>query len=266
MKDLGKWIVAGMVIVLVVLVLFGCFTVVDAGERGVVLRMGAINRTLSEGFGFKFPIIERVVKMNVRTQKYETKAPAYSRDIQPVDTIIALNFHVDLNAANILYLEVGKQYLATVIEPSIQESVKAITSGYTAQQLVEERHRVKESIKFQLSERLAKNHIIVDEFSIVNFEFSDEYETSIEAKQIAQQSALKAENDLKRIEFEAKQRIATATAEAEAIKIQASSISASGGAEYVRLKAVEKWDGKLPVYMLPDATMPFISINSTPNQ
>ncbi len=80
---------------------------------------------------------------------------------------------------------------------------------------------------------------------------------------MAQQQALKAANDLDRIKTEAEQRVAQATAEAEAIKIQAQAITQQGGRDYVQLKAVEKWDGKLPGQMIPGSAVPFIPLNRT---
>ena len=107
--------------------------------------------------------------------------------------------------------------------------------------------------------RLEK-YFAIDEFSIIDFSFSDEYEKAVEAKQVAQQSALKAENDLLRIKTEAEGRLAGARAEAEAIKIQAQAITQQGGKDYVQLKAIEKWNGQVPSHMIPGGTVPFIDL------
>jgi len=165
--------------------------------------------------------------------------------------------------ANKLWQEVGGDYESRLIDPSIQESVKAVTAKFTAQELIEQRAKVKDDIKSELFTRLG-NYFVVDEFSIIDFSFSDEYEKAVEAKQVAQQSALKAENDLQRIKTEAEQRIAQAKAEAEAIKLQS---DAANNDKYINLKAlevqkiaVEKWNGVLPTQMTPNAALPFINL------
>lgn len=238
------------------------FGTIHAGERGIRLRFNAVSGdVVREGLYFRIPLIEEVIRLDVKTQKIETQALAYSKDIQSVDATIALNYHLNPDAVQRLYEELGVDYRSRIIDPAIQESLKAATAKFTAQELIEKRPLVKEEIKAQLMERLGNKYIIVDDFSIVNFDFSNIYEQAVEQKQKAQQDALRAENDLKRVQFESEQRVAQATAEAEAIRIQAQAITQQGGRDYVQLKAVEKWDGKLPTQMIPGGTVPFIDLS-----
>lgn len=258
-----KWLkrIGTLAAIIIGIVIINPFVIINAGERGVVLNWGAVSDTiLNEGIHLRIPIQQKVVKLDVKNVKIETKVIAYSKDIQTVDSVVALNYYLNINSVNKLWQQIGENYQSRVIDPAIQESVKAATAKFTAQELIEERPKVKDEIKNQLSERLGGKHIIVDDFSIISFDFSDSYELAVEAKQVAQQSALKAENDLKRIKTEAEQRIAQAQAEAEAIRIQAQSISKQGGAEYVRLKTIEKWDGKLPTQMIPGSAVPFLEL------
>lgn len=248
------------VIVIAVLIL-NPFVLVKAGQRGVVLNFGAVTgRVLDPGISMKMPITQSVVKFDVQTGKLEVKAIAYSKDIQTIDSTIALNFHVKPEGVQRIYQEIGKDYTGRIIDPAIQESVKATMAQFTAQELIEQRAKVKDTIKVALAERLTKWGIIVDDLSIANFDFSDEYERAVELKQVAQQNALKAENELKTVQIQAEQRIATARAEAEAIKIQAQAITQQGGKDYVQLKAIEKWDGKLPTHLIPGSTVPFVNL------
>jgi regulator of protease activity HflC (stomatin/prohibitin superfamily) len=145
-----------------------------------------------------------------------------------------------------LWQEIGRDYQDRIIAPAIQEAVKAVTAKFNAQMLVEQRAEVKKDVVDILTSRLSKRHIAVDDVSIVNFDFSDEYEKAIEAKQVAQQGVLTAENVLRQREIEAKQRIATATGEAEAIRIQAEAIAKQGGDAYIKVRAIDRWDGKMP--------------------
>jgi len=247
--------------IIIAIAIVNPLVIINAGERGVVLNWGAVSDTiLSEGIHLRVPVQQKVIRLDVRTVKMEVKVIAYSKDIQTVDSTVALNYYLNPISINKLWQQIGGDYESRVIDPAVQESVKAATAKFTAQELIEERPKVKEEIKTQLTERLGGKHIVVDDFSIINFDFSASYEQAVEAKQVAQQSALKAENDLIRIKTEAEQRIAQAKAEAEAIRIQAESISKQGGAEYVRLKTIEKWDGKLPTQMIPNGTLPFIEL------
>lgn len=251
-----------MIIAVILVAVLNPFVLVNAGHRGVVMNFGAVkDNIMGEGLNFKIPIVQRVKKMNVQTQKIDVFTLAYSKDIQTVESQIVLNYSLKSELVNKLYQEVGNDYKERLIDPAIQESVKSATAKFTAQELIEQRATVRDEIKAQLHERLS-HYFIVAEFSITDFSFSDEYEKAVEQKQVAQQSALKAENDLNRIKTEAEQRVAQAMAEAEAIKIQAQAITQQGGRDYVNLKAVEKWNGVLPTQMIPNATMPFINLTN----
>jgi regulator of protease activity HflC (stomatin/prohibitin superfamily) len=247
--------------IIVVFILINSFVIVNAGERGVLLTMGAVQDNIfNEGLHFKIPFVQSVKSMDVKIVKMEVKADAYSKDIQTVESLIALNYHLQPEKANKIYQTFRRDYEERIISPAVQESVKAITAKYTAQELIEKRGEVKEGIKVSLSDRLQKDNILVDELSIVNFDFSEGYEKAVEQKQIAQQNALTAQNNLEKVKFEAEQRIAQAKGEAEAIKIQAEAITQQGGKDYVNLKAVEKWDGKLPTNFVPGSAIPFINL------
>jgi len=248
----------GFIAIIAIIFISQTFTIVGAGERGIVLNWGAVSDTiLEEGFHILVPIMQKVEIVDVRTQKEELDVEAYSKDIQTVTTTIALNYHVFPETVNKLWQEIGAYYIYTIVDPAIQESVKAATAQFTAQELIEKRPELKILIKEKLTKRLNEKYIHVDEFSIVNFQFSQSYETAVEEKQVAQQEALKAENDLVRIKVEAEQQIAKAKADAESIRIQAEALRQNNG--LIDLKAVEKWDGKLPYYMMGN-TVPFINI------
>ncbi len=245
--------------VMIVISWLNPFVMIGPGERGVVVRVGAVQeRVMGEGLHFRMPIIEKVITVDVKTQKLEVDALSYSKDLQNVDTKIALNFHLDPLKAHRLIQEIGEDYETRIIGPAIQESVKAATAQFTAAELVSERPKVKEEIKASLQERLNSRYIDVDDFSIINFQFAQSYEKAVEEKQVAEQQALKAQNDLKRIQVEAEQRVAQARAEAEAIKIQTEALRENQN--LVKLEAVKKWDGVLPKF-IGSGTIPLIDIS-----
>lgn len=259
---MAKYISLAIVILIFVLFLMlNPFVIIKAGERGIILNFGAVsNDILGEGFHLRTPIVQSIKKIDVKVQKEEVDASAASKDLQSVHSKIALNFHLNPDKVNILWKEIGSDYKERIISPVIQEAVKSITAKYTAEELVTKREVVKDEIKNMLKVRLFERYISVDDFSIVNFEFSSGFSKAIEAKQTAVQEALKAENDLRTIKIEAEQRVAQAQAEAQAIKIQAEAVTQQGGKDYVQLKAIEKWDGKLPAQMIPGATVPFLNL------
>lgn len=245
-------------IVLALILVFNTFGVVGAGQRGILLQFGAVqDKVFGEGLYFKIPLIQDVVKMDVRIQKDEIPASAASKDLQIVTSKIALNYHLSPDSVNKVWQEVGKDYNTRIISPSIQEAVKAESAKFTAEELITKREEVKEQIKANLTQRLLTRSIIVDEFNIIDFEFSRAFNEAIEAKVTAEQLKLKADRDLERIVIEAEQKVADARGKAEAISIEAQALRQNP--QVVELRWIEKWDGKVPTYW--GEASPFIGIN-----
>ena len=255
---MGK-IISRISIGLVVLTLtFNSFGMVGAGERGILLQFGAVqDKIFGEGLYLKIPLVHKVVKIDVKIQKDEIRSSAASKDLQIVTFKIALNYHLDPKSVNKIWQEVGKEYNTRIIAPSIQEAVKAESAKFTAEELIIKREEVKEQIKANLTKRLLERSILVDEFNIIEFEFSKAFNEAIESKVTAEQLKLKADMDLERIRIEAQQKVAESRGKAEAIRIEAQALSYNP--RVVELRWIEKWDGKVPTYW-GDAT-PFIGIN-----
>jgi regulator of protease activity HflC (stomatin/prohibitin superfamily) len=253
--------VVGIIVVLVLVVSLAPFGTVPAGHRGVMTTFGSPSSdVLSEGIHFRIPLAQTLNLVNVSIQKGEGDGDAASRDLQTVHTRVALNYHVKPEAAVAVFRDLGNEPGQRIIIPSVQEAVKAVTARFTAEELIAKRTDVRDQIVAQLRERLARHGIVVDEFSIVNFNFSRSFNEAIEAKTTAEQLKLKAERDLQRIEVEAKQRVAKA--EAESLAVQRQQVTP----ELIRLRemenqrqAIEKWDGKLP--NVAGGAIPFISVN-----
>jgi len=239
-----------VLILLFILVFFRPWTQVGPGQRGVVLNFGAVQKNvLDEGLHPRIPVMQEIVLVDVKVQKAETEAAAASKDLQDVTSRVALNYHIVPERANIVYQKLGVQFKERIIDPAIQEVVKAVTANYTAEELITKRPSVSEAMRLALTERLMANNIAVDAFSIVVFSFSPVFTEAIEAKQTAEQLALKARRDLERIKIEAEQKITAAKAEAESLKLQKANISP----DLIELrkieanmKAIEKWNGILP--------------------
>lgn len=259
------WVKKIVLAIVAIVVLFSLapFAIVPAGSRGVITTFGKVdNVVLDEGIHFRIPIAQTVHLVDVRIQKGEGKGDAASKDLQTIHTTVALNYHVNPKEAARVFQEIGQQVGDRIIVPAVQEAAKAATAQYTAEELISKRPEVKERIRSLLAERLAKFGIVVDDFSITNFDFSRSFNEAIEAKTTAEQLKLKAERDLARIKVEAEQKIASAKAEAEALALQKQQVTP----ELIRLReienqrrAIEKWDGKLP--NITGGTVPFINVN-----
>ena len=256
------------VIIVAILIVSGV-KIVDAGNRGVLLNFGAVDvsRSLDEGIHFVVPIRDNVVQMEVRTQKITEDTVSASQDLQDVSTQVALNYHLDPDNAQVVYRQLGIDYANRVIVPAIQESVKQVTARFNAEELITQRESVKTEIEQQIRARLAAYNIIVDTISITEFQFSPEFVRAVEAKVAAQQRALQAQNELRRIEIEAQQAEARAVgqqqaniARAEGVR-QANVLQAQGEAQaittideqlrqspsYLEWLKSQKWDGQLPL-------------------
>jgi regulator of protease activity HflC (stomatin/prohibitin superfamily) len=236
---------------------------VPAGSRGVVLSFGAVTgRILRPGIYLVNPFAgESVAMMNVQTVAAAVSATAASRDLQDVAAQITVNYGLLPSEAARVYERYREEFATRVLGPAIQEAVKAATAKFDAENLIRQRSEVKEEIERILAARMQPTHRL-EAMSITDFKFSQEFSNAIEAKVTATQQALKAKNDLERVKFEAEQRVTEAKGEAEAIRIQALAITQQGGSEYVALKAVEKWNGVLPVTMLPGGSVPFVPLSS----
>jgi len=264
LKGLAKY---GFLLFVVILLVFTAFYTIPAGHRGVLLTFGRPSMDAKEeGIHIKIPLAQTIKKMEVRKQKIEVAADSASRDLQDVQTTIALNFHLSASQVPKLYQEIGKDYIDRIINPAIQESVKATTAKFTAEELITRRPEVRDGIREFITEKLKKYNIIVDDFNIMNFQFSEEFDKAIEAKVTAEQLKLKAEMDLERIKVEAKQieaeaigiknaRIAKAQGDAKAIELVEKQLSKSK--RYVEWYKVSKWNGALPTVT---AGMPFIDV------
>jgi regulator of protease activity HflC (stomatin/prohibitin superfamily) len=251
-------LLAGLVVVLILagVILTNSVTTIDAGTRGVLKTFGEITGILDEGLHFRAPFITSVTIVEVRTQRYESNSTAASRDLQTVTTQLVINYRPDQGAVDTLVREIGVDYERRVVDPAIQEALKAVTARFTAEELITRRPEVSAQMEEVLRERLTPRGVIVESVSITDFNFSPEFARAIEAKQVAEQDALRASRELDRARIEAQQQVARAEAEAEArieiaqaeaeaLRLQREVISP----ELLQLRFIERWDGILPRFM-----------------
>ncbi|HLK13581.1 MAG TPA: prohibitin family protein [Fimbriimonadaceae bacterium] len=235
-------------ILVVVGLVTASFIAVPAGFRGVLLTFGAVHGDLSEGPHLIVPGIQTVVLMEVRTLKNTADASAASRDLQTVQTKVAINFHVDPSKVGKLYQSVGTDFASRIIDPATQETVKAVVANYTAEELINQRGRVKQQIDEALTQRLAAYDLMIEPggVSLTNFDFSTEFNHAIELKQVAQQTAEQQKYELQKAQLAAETEVAAAKGRAQAAQLEAAALNAMGGSKVLAKAWIEKWDGKLP--------------------
>lgn len=227
------------IIVVALIVILSSYTIVNPGYRGVVINLGRVEEyALGEGFHLIVPpLVRQVVQIDVRTKKLEVSVEAASSDLQVMQVQGVLNYHLDPASVGLLYKSVGSDYEAIIIEPALQEAIKAATAQYRVENILLQRGELKDKITATLEERLAQNYIIVDAFSLADVAFSDEFNAAIERKQVAEQSALQKQYELQSTQKDVE--ITLAKAEGEK---QAAIIAAEGRAESRRIEAEAEAD------------------------
>ncbi|WP_407900741.1 prohibitin family protein [Scytonema sp. NUACC26] len=251
---------AGGVFVLLLAIIFRPFTIVNAGERGVVMNFGKVQeQVLDEGIHPIMPIVTTVKTLSVRVRQNTFHADAASKDLQKVTTELAVNWHIDPTRVNKVYQQVGdeEQIITGIITPAVSEVLKAATSKKTAEEIIIIRTQLKEEIDNHLKERLSAYGLIVDDISLVNFAFSPEFSKAIEAKQIAEQEAKQAEFIAKKATQEAQADVNRAKGQAEAQRLQRQTLTP----ELLQKQAIEKWDGRFPTVISGNGTLPLINIS-----
>lgn len=257
-----KWFfwIAGIIIgaIIALIIFFGSRFIVGQNEVAILKTLGKVQDNVYQPwFNLKIPLVQSVIKYDIRTQKYQSASTfAASRDLQNVTTELAVNYAINGADAVNIYTNLGN--LSTVedriIYPAIQEVVKQTTSQFNASELITKRSEASAEMTKQLVHKLEKYGIRVVDVNIVDFKFSDWFNDSIEAKVKAEQESITQKNLLEKIKYEAEQKVVRAEAEAEAIRIQADAVKAQWGKEYVQLKWIEARDGRLPATVLGDDT------------
>ena len=266
-SGLGKKIIGVVIVIVVLSIMSGSFGTVGAGERGVLLRFGAVTGTIhDEGLYFKIPFMEEVILMSTQIMKYTAPATSSSQDLQVVTTEVTLNYQLMGDQVGQIYRTLRRDYEYRVIQPYIQEAVKSTTANYNAEELITQRPAVRNALQQVVSDRLSPLGINVVQLSITDFQFSVAFQHAIEAKVSAVQQALEAQNALSRVEFEAKQEIARARAEAEGLRLQKANITK----DLLELRkievqgaAVEKWNGVMPTVVTSGGPVPMLDVFST---
>ena len=250
-----------LVVVFAVIFLSSSFVVIPAGHTGVALTFGKVeDNVLQEGLHFKVPFVQKIVVVDNRIVKLDVNTEAFSKDLQTINTVVAVNYHVGKESSQTVYKNVGMGFEDVLITPAVNEVLKAVTAKYTAVELVSSRAEVSMLLDEGLNEKLNNYGIFINELNIINWDFSEEYINAVEAKQVAEQNLIKTRTEQEQAlviaNTEAQKRVIAAEAEANEIKVLAEAnaesnriLTESISELLIKYQTVAKWDGKLPTVM-----------------
>ncbi|MBR5227496.1 MAG: prohibitin family protein [Clostridia bacterium] len=242
-KGFKVCVILPIILLFAIITLFSSFKTIKSGEVGLKVRFGKITDTsLNEGLNLKIPYIEKIVKVNIKVQKTELKTESSSKDLQVITTLLAVNYNVQKQSATTLYKNVGKDYEKTILIPAIQESIKAVMSSFTAEEVITKRNQVSDLCLEEIQSKVEKYGINIDDFNIIDLDFSAEYSKAIEEKQVAEQKVLTAKQELEREKIEAEKKLVKAKAEKEANELKQKTLTDN----IIKEKFIEKWNGELP--------------------
>ena len=261
-----KYVLLAIIVIFLIITFFNSFKTIPTGFVGVKTRFGQVQDTmLNEGLNLKVPFIEKIVLMDCRTQKTEYTMEASSKDLQKISNFkIAINYNITNDTANKLYRSVGVDYKSIIVEPAIQEAMKATVANYTAEELITKRNEVSEFALNKLSPKLQENGITLTSLNILDLSFSEEFDTAVEQKQIVEQETQKAQYELEKARVENQKKIENAQADAEVMAAQNAQITDN----YLKLKEIEnqkamieKWNGQLPTTMTGSDVSSIFNVN-----
>lgn len=259
-KETKKVVIASVIFVILifgVITLFNCFKTIPTGYVGIKTRFGKVQDTMIyEGINFKAPFIEKIIKIDCRTQKIETTSESSSKDLQTVNVSIAVNYNVNKDTANKLYQEVGTDYQNIIVQPAILESIKSTMAKYNAEEMITKRSEVSNAIREQLNEKISAKGIQITDFNITNIDFSDEYNKAIETKAVKQQEVETAKAELEKQRIQNEKEIAVAEKDAKVMELQNNQITDKTlqlKELEIKEKMINKWNGAYPTTMLNDS-------------
>ena len=257
-KFLGSATAVIVVLFILFLIVFQPMTIVGVGERGVKVTLGQTSPVaLEEGVHFVMPFISTVKKMNVKTVKSNIATMAQSKEIQQARIVYVVNYNLQPENAPKMWRTVGRDYVSVVVMPTVEGIVKDTIGKWNAQDIVANREKVASEVLFKLNEKLGPKYINVSDFQITEIQYSQAFEQAIESKVTAEQEALKAKNKTVQVQEEARQKIIASEAEAKSMAIRAQALTQNKN--LVEYEAVQKWDGKLPQYMMGNS-VPFVHL------
>ncbi|MCQ2106346.1 MAG: prohibitin family protein [Fibrobacter sp.] len=233
--------------IIIALAFVGCAQI-DQTERGIILEFGKVDEVVEPGLTIYNFITKQVLKISVKTELQETRIESGSKDLQTVNVTVAVNYRIDPSKVDQVYTQYGMNGVEIALQPKIKETITGVTPQYTAEEMLQKREEIRQRMETTLKSKLdsANTHVIVEGLAITDFAFGKAFKEAVEAKQVAEQDALKEKNIKMKVEYQNEQKVAKAKADSAVIALQMQALKQQNGKEYLMLKYIEKWDGKLP--------------------
>ena len=248
MKKLRVFGLFGGVAIVAVILILATIRIVPPGHTGVRVLVGQVRGSVGEGLHFVVPFAGSMQLMNNRTVAMEMVTEVVTRDLQAVRMNYIVNYRLNADASSNVFQTIGTAYESVVLRPIVEETLKDITARYAIEELITERARVSADITSTLQVAFTGRGFMLERFNIVDFNFSAEFATAIEAVRIAEQNALRAQQDLARVEFEAEADRERARAQADVLRLQAQELTDTN----LAAMWIERWNGVLPTFMAGD--------------
>ena len=243
-----KLIIACVTLAVLAILAINSVATVPVGSTGILLTMGKVeDSALTEGLHIKLPFVQKIISMDNRVKKLELSTEAFSKDIQTVSATLAVNYRLQPEKTFSIYKTAGQSYESNLIVPATHEVLKSVCAQYTAEELISKRAESSDKMRDELDAKLSQIGISITDFNIIDFDFSDEFISAVESKQVAEQLKKKAatenETAIAQAEREKQVSIKQSEAEAERVRIaaeaqaQSTLIAAQAEADAVKLAA-----------------------------
>ena len=257
-NSITRYIIYGILVIFAIVLLCTSFYTIRSTQRGVLSTFGKVSdNVVEDGLHVKIPFIQTIKRVNVQQKKHDGKEDSYTKDVQTSEVEYTINYDLVRENVSKLMKNVGDDYHNRIVVPFVRSAMKESFGNFAATEIVENREVVRREIEQTLRRILDTTYFQNIQFQITNIDFDDDFEKAIKDKQVAEQNALKAKNITIQVEEQAKQTRINAEAEAEAMRIKANALESNP--KLVNYEAVQKWDGKMPQYMLGNA-VPFIDL------
>jgi regulator of protease activity HflC (stomatin/prohibitin superfamily) len=259
----GHYVKPGLAMLALVLLAGTSVYTVDQGERGVILRLGAVIGEAEPGLGLKLPLIDTVEYISVQSQKTSySDVKTYSRDQQPATLRVSMNFHVTDPRTVYTDYKSLQGMIDRLVTPQIYTWSENVFGQFNAASAVQDRAKLNAELAIALR-RVVRGPLMIESVQIENIDFSGKYEQAVEARMEAtvKQQQAEAEAAATRIRADANAYSVKVKGDAEGSAIRARGDALRDNPNLPALVTAEKWDGHLPTTMVPGAGVPLISVD-----
>jgi prohibitin 2 len=241
---MARLIGAGIILLALVIGSASGTYIVPPGHRGVLVTLGKVAPGFKgEGFGFKTPFISEVFPIPIKQRAAEMQAAVISKDLQEVRTKVRVLYRVPENSVVQIYQQYKGDPFLSLIQPRVDEALKEIAKEHTAQEIVQERAKIKKRTMEQARVKIGQILNVVD-VVLEDISLSANLEAAIERKMVQEQEANKAIFEQEKAEIDARIAVVRAKGEAESIRIRGQALA--DNPELIDLEIVSKWNGRAP--------------------